>query len=192
MVSKGHDIAGIGLVGVVLADYGLHMPDFRASERTFQVVTQVAGRTGRGATPGEVIVQTYQPEHYSLVHAAKHDYRGFYEEEIKFRRELGYPPFSRLALLMVKGVKVEKAQAGADAASREFRAAAKGMGVEVLGPAPAPVKRARGKYRFFLVLKAPSSRKLHLVLEAGLKSLNEKKALPACTIEVDVDPQSMV
>ncbi|HLB24883.1 MAG TPA: primosomal protein N' [Nitrospirota bacterium] len=197
MVAKGHDLPGIGLVGVVMADYGLHHPDFRAAERTFQTVTQVAGRCGRGDVPGEVIVQTYQPEHYSLVHASKHDFCSFYEEEIKLRRELGYPPFSRLALAVVKGVKQEKAKAGADAALKHFKAAAKaaagaGGGVEILGPAPAPVKKARGKYRYFLVLKSASSKRLHEVIEAGLKSLEENKALPACTIEVDVDPQSMV
>jgi len=192
MVAKGHDMPGIGLVGVVLADSGLHHPDFRAAERTFQVVTQVAGRSGRGDVPGEVVIQTFQPEHYAIRHAAKHDYAGFYEEEIAFRKELGYPPFSRLALLVLKAVKQEKALAGAEAALRHFRLAAKGSGVEILGPAPAPVKRVRSKYRYFLVLKSPSATKLHKVLDAGLKSLTEKKALSACTIEVDVDPQSMV
>jgi primosomal protein N' (replication factor Y) len=192
MVAKGHDLPGIGLVGVVLADYGLHHPDFRAAERTFQVVTQVAGRSGRGDIPGEVVVQTYQPEHYSLLFASKHDYAGFYKEEIKFRRELNLPPFARLALLLIKAVKQEKAQAGAKAALRHFQNAARAGGVEILGPAPAPVKRARGKYRYFLVLKSSSSKKLHAVIEAGIKSLEDKKALSACTIEVDVDPQSMV
>ena len=121
MVSKGHDMPGIGIVGVVLADYGLNQPDFRAAERTFQVVTQVAGRSGRGDVPGEVIVQTYRPEHYSLQCASRHDYKSFYDEEIIFRKELGLPPFSRFALVIVKGVKPEKAEAGAAASAEIFQ-----------------------------------------------------------------------
>jgi len=192
MVAKGHDLPGIGLVGVVMADYGLHLPDFRAAERVFQVVTQVAGRSGRGDIPGVVMVQTYQPEHYSLKYAKEHDYKGFYEEEIKYRGELGYPPFSRLVLLTVKAIKPERAEEGAKAAGREFRRASKGTGVEVLGPAPAAVKRVRGKYRFSILLKSTSATRLHDVLDKGLKSLNDNKALPACSIDVDVDPQNMV
>ncbi|MBI5189828.1 MAG: primosomal protein N' [Nitrospirae bacterium] len=192
MVSKGHDLPGIGMVGVVLADTGLHHPDFRAAERTFQVVTQVAGRTGRGDTPGEVFVQTFQPEHYALTHAATHDYAGFYAEEIAFRKELGYPPFSRLALVILRAVKPENAEGGAMAAAREFLSAAKGTGVTVLGPAPAPVKRVRGKYRWFVILKGPSATRLHKALDVGIKSLNEKKLLPGCSLDVDVDPQGMV
>jgi primosomal protein N' (replication factor Y) len=192
MVAKGHDLPGIGLVGVVMADHGLNMPDFRAAERTFQVVTQVAGRSGRGDIPGEVVIQTYQPEHYAIRYAAGHDYKGFYEEELAFRKELGYPPFSRLALIIIKGVKPEKVKAGAGAAHKAFKDAAKGGGVEILGPAPAPVKRVRGKYRYFLMLKSVKTQALHKVIEAGLRTLAEKKLLPACTIEVDVDPQSMI
>jgi len=192
MVAKGHDLPSIGVVGVVLADYGLHMPDMRASERVFQVVMQVAGRAGRGDVPGEVVVQTYQPEHYALTFAAHHDYRGFYEAETQFRRELGYPPFSRLVLLTVKGVKLDKVEAGAAAAKKAFERAAKGTGVSVMGPAPAPVKRVRGKYRYNLLLRSKSVTKLHKVLDAGLAVLGGRDGLAACTLDVDVDPQSMV
>lgn len=192
MVTKGHDLPSIGIVGVVLADYGLHMPDFRAAERVFQVVMQVAGRAGRGDTPGEVVVQTYQPEHYALTFAAAHDYRGFYDTESAFRKELGYPPYSRLVLLTVKGIKPEKVMAGADAARKAFGLAAKGTGVSVMGPAPAPVKRVRGKYRYNLVLRSKSVTKLHRVLDAGLAALGGRDGLSACTLDVDVDPQSMV
>jgi primosomal protein N' (replication factor Y) (superfamily II helicase) len=192
MVSKGHDMPGIGIVGVVLADYGLNQPDFRAAERTFQVVTQVAGRSGRGEVPGEVVVQTYRPEHYSLQCASRHDYKSFYDEEIVFRKELGLPPFSRLALVIVKGVKPEKAQDGAAAATGIFKKEARGKGVEVMGPAPAPVKRVRGKYRHFIMLRSKSHKKLHEVLEAGLKLIELNKAAPACKVEVDVDPQGMM
>ncbi len=192
MVSKGHDLPGIGLVGVVLADYGLNQPDFRASERTFQVVTQVAGRSGRGDIPGEVVVQTYRPEHYSLQCASRHDYKSFYEEEIIFRKDLNLPPFSRLALVAVKGVKPEKAQAGAAGAADILKNEAQGRGVDVIGPAPAPVFRVRGKYRYFITLRSKSHKKLHEVLEAGLRLIEQKKAAPACRVDVDIDPQGMM
>ncbi len=192
MVSKGHDLPGIGLVGVALADYGLNQPDFRAAERTFQVMTQVAGRSGRGDIPGEVIIQTYMPEHYSIECASRHDYRSFYAEEIKLRRELNLPPFSRLALVVVRGVKPEKAQSGAAGASEIFKNEARGRGVEVIGPAPAPVFRVRGKYRYFITLRSKSHGKLHEVLDAGLKLIEHKKAAPACKVEVDVDPQGVM
>ncbi len=192
MVSKGHDLPGIGLVGVVLADYGLNQPDFRAAERTFQVVTQVAGRSGRGETPGEVIIQTYRPEHYSLQCASRHDYKSFYSEETIFRKELNLPPFSRLALVTVKGVKPEKARAGAAGTADILKNEARGRGVDVMGPAPAPVFRVRGKYRYFITLRSKSHKKLHEVLEAGLRLIEHKKAAPACKVEVDVDPQGVM
>jgi len=191
MVAKGHDIARIGLVGVVSADYGLNMPDFRAAERVFQTLTQVTGRSGRGDTPGESIIQTYQPDHYAITFAASGDYRGFFDVESVFRKELGYPPYTRMVMLTFKGVKEEKAKGGADAAGEIFTRLARGGKVEVLGPAPAPVKRVRGKYRFRLVLKSANTTALHKVLDAGLKALEEAKALPGCTVEVDVDPQGM-
>jgi len=191
MVAKGHDLPSIGIVGVALADYGLHMPDFRASERVFQVVMQVAGRAGRGDVPGEVVVQTYQPEHYALTFAAAHDYRGFYEVESSFRKELGYPPFTRLVLVTVRGVKLDKVVAGAKSAKKSFDRAAEGTGVAVMGPAPAPVKRVRGKYRYNILLRSKSVTKLHRVLDAGLAALGGRDGLSACTLDVDVDPQSM-
>ena len=192
MVSKGHDLPGIGLVGVTFADYGLNQPDFRAAERTFQVLTQVAGRSGRGEIPGEVIIQTYMPEHYSVECASRHDYRSFYDEEIILRKELNLPPFSRLALVMVKGVKQEKAQDGAAGVAGILKNGARGMGVDVMGPAPAPVFRVRGKYRYFITLRSKSHRKLHEVLDAGLKLAEQNKAAPACRVDVDVDPQGMM
>lgn len=190
MVAKGHDMPNIGLVGVVMADYGLHHPDFRAAERTFQVVTQAAGRSGRGDVPGEVIIQTHQPEHYSLTYASGHDYSGFYKEEIEFRRELGYPPFSRLALVIIKAVKKEKASEGANTAFKAFSDVS-GKSVSVMGPAPAPVRKGRGKYRFFVVLKSSSSQKLQKAINEGLKALKGEARLSGCSIELDVDPQSL-
>ncbi len=192
MVSKGHDLPGIGLVGVTLADYSLNQPDFRAAERTFQVLTQVAGRSGRGEIPGEVIIQTYRPEHYSIECASRHDYKSFYDEEIILRKELNLPPFSRLALVAVRGVKQDKAHDGAAGVAEILKNGARGMGVDVMGPAPAPVFRVRGKYRYFIILRSKSHRKLHEVLEAGLRLVESKKAAPACKVDVDVDPRGMM
>lgn len=192
MIAKGHDLPHVGLVGVVLADYGLHMPDFRAAERVFQVVMQVAGRAGRGDTPGEVVVQTFQPEHYSIRYAAAHDFQRFYKEESVFRRELGYPPYSRLVLLTIKGVKLDRVEAGAGRVKSVFEAAARGTGVSVMGPAPAPVKRVRGRYRYNVLLRSKSVIRLHRVLDAGLGTIGGRDGIEACTLDVDVDPQSMV
>jgi primosomal protein N' (replication factor Y) len=192
LVAKGHDIPNIGLVGVVLADYGLHGADFRAAERVFQVVMQVAGRAGRGDHPGEVIVQTYSPEHYSLIFASKHDYKGFYDIEAEAREELSYPPFSRLALVSVKGVKDDKAKRGAEAAKTALTRAAKGTNVIILGPAPAPIRRVRGKYRYNILLKSKDVRPLHAVIDKAVKGLAESKALSGCRLDVDIDPQGMV
>jgi primosomal protein N' (replication factor Y) len=151
MIAKGLDFPGVTMVGVVLADTSLNLPDFRAAERTFQLVTQVAGRAGRGLKPGRVVVQTYQPEHYSLVSAQQHDYDGFYRREIEYRKMLAYPPFAHLIHLVVSGEVEEpvsqSAQAIADLlVAREFRG-------DVLGPAPAPLARLRGQFRYHLVLK---------------------------------------
>jgi primosomal protein N' (replication factor Y) len=149
MVAKGHDFPGVRLVGVVLADVGLHIPDFRAAERTFQLLTQVAGRAGRDRAPGRVIVQTYSPDHYAVRPVRSHDYEGFYAEEIVHRRALGYPPFGHLAHVLVSG----ENEAATLAAAHEMAKQAPSNGVEILGPAPAPLARLRGRYRFQLLAK---------------------------------------
>jgi primosomal protein N' (replication factor Y) len=162
MVAKGHDFPGVRLVGVVLADIGLHLPDFRAAERTFQLLTQVAGRAGRDLAPGRVVIQTYSPDHYAIRPVLGHDYEGFYAEELGHRAELGYPPFGHLVHALVSGVEEAKARAAADLLAG---AVAPGEGMELLGPAPAPLARLRGRYRFQLLAKGPDQEALRCVAE---------------------------
>ncbi len=164
MISKGHDLPGVTLVGVVSADTSLHMPDFRAAERTFQMIAQVAGRSGRGDEPGDVIVQTYDPEHYAVVSGANLDYDAFYSTEIGFRRELGYPPFGTLLGVMVRGGTAGECEAlGNQVVSLVEKSSLKGF-VEVLGPAPCSVSRVRQVTRWRILLKSPSAEH---ILEAG-------------------------
>ena len=195
MVAKGHHFPGVSLVGVVLAEAGLHLPDFRAAERTFQLLTQVAGRAGRGAVPGEVIVQTYNPEHYSLLHAQRHDYEGFYREECTYRRELGFPPFSRMARLVLRGPKAERVRALAGklgAVLAETAGERAHRGVTVLGPAPAPLERLRGKTRWHVLLKAREAGPLQRFLDAALARFRQAHRLGSCDLVVDVDPVNLM
>jgi primosomal protein N' (replication factor Y) (superfamily II helicase) len=154
MVAKGHDFPGVRLVGVVHADLGLHFPDFRAAERTFQILTQVAGRAGRGAIPGRVVIQTWTPDHYAIRPVVDHDYERFYAEELAHRRALGYPPLGHLALVRVDAPEEPHARAAAERLAQSARAPAEdAQACEVLGPAPAPIARLRGRYRFQILLK---------------------------------------
>lgn len=189
MVAKGHDFPGVTLVGVVAADVGLHLPDYRAAERTFQLLTQVAGRAGRGGAPGRVVLQTYVPGHYAIRPVASHDYEAFYAEELAHRRALGYPPCGGLALALVSGSDAAQALAGAErlAARARAHAAALARGaIEVLGPAPAPLARLRDRWRFHLLLRGPETEPIHAVARA---LLHEAAALPrALRAHVDVNP----
>jgi len=188
MIAKGLDFPNVTLVGIINADIGLHSPDFRAGERTFQLLTQVAGRAGRGETEGEVIVQTFSPASPSIQHARHHDYAGFYEQEISFREAFRHPPFTRMLLLQIRGASLETTAAAAEAVSRELRASAP-PAVEVSEAAPAPLERAHGQYRYHVALKSVSGSALgRLVRESGLADL-----LPAGVIlTMDVDPYSLM
>ncbi len=158
MIAKGLDLPLVTLVGVVAADVGLFLPDFRASERTFQLLTQVAGRAGRSALGGEVIVQTYHPDHYAVVAASNHDYDGFYREEMGFRRQQMYPPLRRLARVVFYNGQRAKAQAEAEAAADLLRSEIRAQSladVDVLGPAPCFFARQRGEWRWQVVVRAP-------------------------------------
>ncbi len=188
MVTKGHDIAGVTLVGVALADQSLAFPDFRASERTFQLLAQVAGRAGRADTPGEVILQTFQPDHPAVRLAAQHDYESFYAAEIRDREEVGYPPFARLVTVRVHaGAEADArsvAQLLADTA-RQHQAVKDGA-VQILGPAPAPLLRLRGRYHYRLLLKSPD-RKLLRNVTAHLAARIDQGLAPAHAT-LDIDP----
>jgi primosomal protein N' (replication factor Y) len=190
MVAKGHDFPGVRLVGVVNADLGLHLPDFRAAERTFQLLTQVAGRAGRGALPGRVILQTWTPDHYAIRPAAAHDYERFFAEERRLREALRYPPFGRLALVRVAAADEAAARAAAARLAEAARAAAGADGPEVLGPAPAPIARLRGQHRFQLLLKHARAEPLRAV---GRRLLDVAERLPSgVRFSIDLAPLDML
>src|SRR5262250_1411232 len=190
MIAKGHDFPNVTLVGVVSVDAGLALPDFRAAERTFQLLTQVAGRAGRGDRPGRVIIQTYHPQHYSLACARAQDYEGFYEREINFRSSMHYPPFRALINICAHHKDYETAANAAACLARELRAAA-GDRLRVLGPAPAPLARLRGEYRFQVLIKTTSRRSAREALDLAMD-----RALAAGykshSISIEVDPVNLM
>ena len=185
MVAKGHDIHGITLVGVVGCDHSLSMPDFRAAERVFQLMTQVSGRAGRGDLPGRVVVQTYYPDHYAILAASKHDYVAFVDRELKYRRWMHYPPFGVLANVLVLSAKLEEAVARSSEIGKWFQKSSP-EGVRVLGPCTAPIARIKGTYRFHLILKASSRKSLNTALRAMLTHA-EAASIPRRNLVVDVD-----
>ena len=185
MIAKGHDIHGVTLVGVVGADVALGLPDFRAAERTFQLLTQVAGRAGRGQSPGKVILQTYFQDHYAVQYAARHDFIGFYEKELQFRSWMHYPPYSALANVIVRSDKLEQALQWSGTLGKWFEST-RHEGVRVLGPAAAPILRLKRDYRYHFVLKSPSREKLNTTLRAMLAHAAQRK-IPRTQIIVDVD-----
>ena len=191
MLAKGHDFHNVTLVGVVSVDAGLAMPDFRAAERTFQLITQVAGRAGRGELPGRVLVQTYHPHHYALRHAIAQDYRAFYDEEIRHRRNHGYPPFVSLALLLVRQKEEAKARTIAQQLRNALTEANRDHSCRVLGPAPAPFARLRGEHRIQLLVKSSSRRQLRAVIDQALKSF-EANGGDVRAVTLEIDPVNMM
>jgi len=189
MVAKGHDFQRVTLVGVVAADLALSRPDFRAAEHTFQLLTQVAGRAGRGELSGEVLVETYYPEHYAIQYAARQDYLSFYEKEAHFRRVLHYPPFAALATVLVRHSKVENAIRWSRALGSYFAPFEK-QGVKILGPAAAPLARLRREYRFQFVLKSPHRSALAQAL-GGCLDFCASKEIPDTAVVIDIDPTSL-
>ncbi len=185
MIAKGHDIHGVTLVGVVGADSALGLPDFRAAERTFQLLTQVAGRAGRGQSPGKVILQTYFQDHYAVQYAAHHDFSGFYEKELRFRSWMHYPPYSVLANVLVRSVKLDEALQWSGTLGKWFEQN-RHEGVRVLGPASAPIMRLKRDYRYHFVLKSASREKLNRTLRAMLSYATAQK-IPRTQVIVDVD-----
>jgi primosomal protein N' (replication factor Y) len=185
MIAKGHDIHGVTLVGVVGADIALGMPDFRAAERTFQLLTQVAGRAGRGGTPGKVVLQTYFPDHYAVQYAAQHDFVGFYEKELRFRSWMHYPPYSALANVLVRSNKLDEALQWSGQLGQWFEKT-RHEGIRVLGPAAAPIVRLKQDYRYHFVLKSASRGKLNALLREMLGYAVERR-IPRTQLIVDVD-----
>jgi len=186
MIAKGHDIHGVTLVGVVGCDHSLSMPDFRAAERVFQLMTQVSGRAGRGELPGRVVVQTYYPEHYAILAASTHDYLSFVERELKYRRWMHYPPFGVLANVLVQSPKLEEAAGWAATLGKHLVQSQSSGAVRVLGPCTAPIARIKNIYRFHLILKATSRKALNAALR-GMLAHADSASIPRRNLIVDVD-----
>lgn len=190
MVAKGFDLPKVTLVGVISADTVLNFPDFRAQERTFQLLTQVAGRTGRGSLGGEVVIQTYVPEHYAIAESKLHDYEGFYRQEIAIRKELAYPPFSRLARILIASEDPRTAEATSHRLSRIIRRkiSKEKEKMILLGPVPCPLAKLRGKYRHHILLKA----KKPLQMQNLLGPIKETFKVRGARIRYDIDPLDMM
>ena len=191
ILAKGHDFPNVTLVGVVSVDAGMALPDFRAAERTFQLLTQVAGRAGRGRRAGKVLIQTYHPYHYALRHASAQDYAGFYEEEIRHRQNHTYPPFVALASLLVHGADIVRVRAEAVELRKELDRANTDRAARILGPAPAPLARLKGEYRVQLLVKGRNRRELRKIIDDALKALGERK-ISLRSINVEIDPVSIM
>lgn len=190
MIAKGHDIHSVTLVGVIGADFALGLPDFRAAERVFQLLTQVSGRAGRGELPGQVLVQTYHQDHYAIQFAQKHDFHGFVEKELKYRRWMHYPPYGALANLVIQSPRLEEAAGWASALGRWFQSTPH-EGVRVLGPATAPLAKIKRIYRFHLVLKAERRQGLARTLRAALIHA-DTAGIPRRNLIVDVDAMNLM
>jgi len=190
MLAKGHDFQRVTLVGVISADSSLSLPDFRAAERTFQLLTQVAGRAGRGELPGRVLIQTFYPEHYAIQDAVRQDYPAFYERETQFRRAMAYPPFSSLANVIIRNTDLEKAIRWSRQLS-EYFSPHDGRGLRILGPAAAPLAKLKKEHRFQFLLKSPKRSLLAKVL-GGAMSYLELKEIPETAVLVDMDPLSLM
>lgn len=186
MVAKGLDFAGVTLVGVISADTGLSLPDFRAGERTFQLLTQVAGRAGRGDIPGDVIIQTYRPEEEPLLCARTHDYATYSTGELETREDLGYPPYGRMTLFLFRGPDEPNVAQAAGECAETLRFT--DPAIDVLGPVPAPLARLRGRYRWQVIAKSSSAQRLNRAARHVMESHHRR----AVTLNVDVDPVSML
>jgi primosomal protein N' (replication factor Y) len=190
MLAKGHDFQRVTLVGVVSADSSLSLPDFRAAERTFQLLTQVAGRAGRGELPGRVLIQTFYPEHYAVQDAVRQDYASFFEREMHFRRLMAYPPFTSLANVIVRDTSLEKAIRFSRQLS-EYFSPHDGKGARILGPATAPLARLKKEHRFQFLLKSPKRSVLTKLL-SGAVDYCDAKEIPQTAVLVDMDPLSLL
>jgi primosomal protein N' (replication factor Y) (superfamily II helicase) len=191
MLAKGHDFPKVTLVGVVSVDAGLALPDFRSAERTFQLITQVAGRAGRGDKLGQVLIQTYHPEHYALFHACAQDYSGFYEEEIRYRQNHSYPPFVALASLLIRGKELGRTRDQALELRKQLDLANEPRDSRVLGPAPAPLARLKGEHRIQILVKSRSRRRLRAVIDKALASFvtaGHNRRM----VNIEIDPISIM
>jgi primosomal protein N' (replication factor Y) len=189
MIAKGLDVPDVTLVGVVSADTAFHIPDFRAAERTFQLITQVAGRTGRGDKGGRVVVQTFYPQHYAVKTAATYDFTGFLAKELEMREELGYPPFRSLVRVLVQGWNEKRVKETSERLGRRLVASFEGSATRVLGPAVSPLYRIRGRYRIHLLIKTPSLEESLPEIRKAVDAAPNDRTLQA---QIDVDPINLL
>lgn len=191
MIAKGLDFPNVTLVGVISADTILNLPDFRAGERTFQLISQVAGRTGRGTKGGRVVVQSYNPRHYSITYAAAHDYEGFAGKELEYRKQLNYPPFGKLARIILRSPHENKTKEKSALVAGKLKEIARtpGIHLEILGPSPAPVTRINNLFRWHILLKAQNNSSIHNALQDIADMLKPSKGVQTM---VDVDPYMMM
>jgi len=190
MIAKGHDFPMVTLVGVLAADAALSLPDFRAAERTFQLLTQVAGRSGRGERPGEVLIQSYFPDHYTFQLACTQRFEDFYARESRYRKAMFYPPFTALAGIVVTDRDKDRAARESRELS-QFLDTVRTDSVRIIGPAPAPLERVKRLHRFQMLVKASSRSTLHRMLTALREHLDGKK-LGGTRVLIDVDPVSLL
>jgi primosomal protein N' (replication factor Y) len=195
MIAKGLDFSRVTLVGVIMADVGLNLPDFRAAEKTFQIITQVAGRAGRSALGGEVLVQTHSPDEMAIQLSREHDYVSFADRELISRRELGYPPFGKLTLMVLRSSDESRVQSAADKLTGMLRQQVHSQhlrGVHILGPAPAPLSRIRGQHRWQVLLKGTGSAALRRVVQGVMGQSSRWPPWPGVKVKVVVDPIEML
>jgi primosomal protein N' (replication factor Y) len=191
IIAKGHDFPNIALVGVVNADASFHLPDFRASEKSFQLFTQMAGRAGRGDLPGKVVIQTYDPLHPSIVHSMNHDFRSFAEEEMRSRLLFRYPPYSRMARILITAASPTEAESDAEKLHGALSRIEVRPEVDIIGPAPAVLSKVQNRYRWSLLLRCGQAKSLHTLIDAAqtrAPHLLSKRS----TIQIDVDPVSLM
>jgi len=192
LVAKGLDVANVGLVGVMSADVTLNIPDFRSAERTFQLVTQAAGRAGRGGEVGRVVIQTYSPDHEAIVCASRHDYTGFYEYEIALRRSIQYPPFADLFLLVLSGEDEEDAENAAQHCASWLRKAAPFL-LAIMGPAKAPLAKSDGAYRYHIIVKSPvGKRRATASLLLDFRKEYAASKVHKALLTLDINPYSFL
>jgi primosomal protein N' (replication factor Y) len=188
MVAKGHDFPDVTLAAVVSADVALNLPDFRSAEKSFQLFTQLAGRAGRGDVPGRAVIQTYESDHYVFDYVRNHDYSGFYEREIKLRKELSYPPFSKIVRIVLSFRHKESAEKIMKTISDRIRKTRLAH-VELLGPSPAPIEKVKGLWRWHLMIKGKRAKTIR---EASHKIISFIKDIKEARIDIDVDPVNLM
>jgi len=192
LIAKGHDFPGVTLVGVVSADIGLGLPDFRSAERTFQLLTQAAGRAGRGGVPGRVLIQTFYPDHYAILMAAEQNYEAFFNKEMRFRRIMHYPPVTALANVIAQATKLEQAaQVAKQVGEFLIPLEARTEGMKVLGPTPAPLAKVEGRFRIQFLIKSASRARLNVILRQ-LADHCEQQGLPQRSVMIDMDPVNIM